>query len=168
MQATLSYLCSSPPRLPLHDVIPTPYISTSLPPIPRKPLKQLKKHSNKHLNFIQTPFKMSTHPTQTPLSTTTAPTQTTTTTTTTHHTPNNGGLSQKAHSALAAAHGTGEAIRGHFNSAVDGAFGEVCPPSHLAFPPRLPQRDPGVLHAREMNAKLTPVVVERRPEEFAC
>ncbi|OBT65371.1 hypothetical protein VE03_06056 [Pseudogymnoascus sp. 23342-1-I1] len=67
---------------------------------------------------------MSTHPTQTPLSTTTAPTQTTTTTTTTHHTPNNGGLAQKAHSALAAAHGTGEAIRGHLNSAVDDAFGE--------------------------------------------
>ncbi|KFY29292.1 hypothetical protein V493_02432, partial [Pseudogymnoascus sp. VKM F-4281 (FW-2241)] len=68
---------------------------------------------------------MSTNPTQTPLTTTTAPTQsTTTTTTTTHHKPNNGGLVQKAHSALAATHGTGEAIRGHFNSAVDNAFGD--------------------------------------------
>ncbi|OBT81902.1 hypothetical protein VE02_09284 [Pseudogymnoascus sp. 03VT05] len=67
---------------------------------------------------------MSTHPTQTPLSTTTAPTKTTTTTTTTHHAPNNGGLAQKAHSALAAVHGTGEAVRGHFNTAVDDAFGE--------------------------------------------
>ncbi|KFY06253.1 hypothetical protein V491_08756 [Pseudogymnoascus sp. VKM F-3775] len=77
---------------------------------------------------------MSTHPTQTPISTTTVPTQTTTTTTaTTHHTPNNSGLAQKAHSALAAAHGTGEAIRGHFNSAVDDAFGDVCAPPQ-AFP----------------------------------
>ncbi|KFZ12358.1 hypothetical protein V501_04267, partial [Pseudogymnoascus sp. VKM F-4519 (FW-2642)] len=68
---------------------------------------------------------MSTHPTQTPISTTTAPTQTTTTTTTTtQHAPNNAGLAQKAHSALAAVHGTGEAVRGHFNAAVDDAFGE--------------------------------------------
>ncbi|KFZ15992.1 hypothetical protein V502_05298 [Pseudogymnoascus sp. VKM F-4520 (FW-2644)] len=83
---------------------------------------------------------MSTHPTQTPLSTTTAPTQTTTTTTTTHHTPNNGGLAQKAHSALAAAHGTGEAIRGHLNSAVDDAFGEASlPPSPQPSPSQLSQ-----------------------------
>lgn len=112
---------------------------------------------------------MSTHSTQTPLSTTTAPTQTTATTTTTHHTPNNGGLAQKAHSALAAAHGTGEAIRGHFNSTVDNALRDVCPPIPLLSPSRLPQPGPGVvLHAREMNTKLTPVVDERRPEKRAC
>ncbi|KFX87931.1 hypothetical protein V490_07946 [Pseudogymnoascus sp. VKM F-3557] len=69
---------------------------------------------------------MSTNPTQTPLSNTTAPTHTTTTTTTTtHHAANNGGLLDKARSAAAAVHGTGEAVRGHFNTAVDGAFGET-------------------------------------------
>lgn len=107
---------------------------------------------------------MSTHPTQTPLSTTTAPKQTTTTTTTTHHEPNNGGLAQKAHSALAAAHGTGEAIRGHFNTAVDGAFGEVSHIHPLSFRPfQLPRGH--IL--REVNTKLTPVIVKGCPEERA-
>ncbi|KFY38500.1 hypothetical protein V494_04346 [Pseudogymnoascus sp. VKM F-4513 (FW-928)] len=80
---------------------------------------------------------MSTHPTQTPLSNTntTAPVETTTTTTTTTtHKPNNGGLVDKARSAAAAVHGTGEAVRGRFNSAVDEAVGDVSPPSLLSQP----------------------------------
>ncbi|KFY06447.1 hypothetical protein V492_08037 [Pseudogymnoascus sp. VKM F-4246] len=98
---------------------------------------------------------MSTHPTQTPLSNTntTAPVETTTTTTTTTtHKPNNGGLVDKARSAAAAVHGTGEAVRGRFNSAVDEAVGDVRP--HLPSQHKHPEPGGFTRSDHEANAFL--------------